>query len=131
MPTRNTSFPQTSPGLRPPLPALIEASHLTISRGRTALLKDINWTVRPGQHWAVLGGNGAGKSTLLKAVLGLIWPDQTDGGRIVWNLGAGEEESPLAVRAASMVISPQTQAWYAHNAGHEPVIPGLKLRRRF
>ena len=120
MSTSRTPAPQASPALPsalPPLSPLVEASHLTISRGQTALLKDINWTVRPGEHWAVLGGNGAGKSTLIKAALGLIWPDQAGGGRIVWNFGAGAEESPLAVRAASMLISPQTQAWYAHNAG--------------
>lgn len=120
MSTPRTPDPQTSstlPSTLPHLPLLVEVSHLTISRGQTALLKDVNWTVRPGEHWAVLGGNGAGKSTLLKAVLGLIWPDQAGGGRIVWSLGAGEEESPMAARAASMLISPQTQAWYAHNAG--------------
>ncbi len=107
-----------SPQVKPPsLPPLIAVHGLNINRGGTFLLKNVNWTVRPAQHWAVLGGNGAGKSTLLKAALGLLWPDQTGGGRIVWNLGGGEEESPLAVRAASVLISPQTQAWYAHNAG--------------
>ncbi|HET8523312.1 MAG TPA: ATP-binding cassette domain-containing protein, partial [Thermomicrobiales bacterium] len=29
------------------------------------LLRDIWWTVRPGEHWALLGPNGSGKSTLL------------------------------------------------------------------
>ena len=29
------------------------------------MLKDLNWTVRKGEHWAVMGENGAGKSTLL------------------------------------------------------------------
>ncbi|WP_368861249.1 ABC transporter ATP-binding protein [Frankia sp. AgB32] len=29
------------------------------------LLADIELTVRPGEHWALLGANGAGKSTLL------------------------------------------------------------------
>lgn len=96
---------------------LIDVHRLTISRGRAILLKDVSWTVRPGEHWAVLGGNGAGKSSLLQAALGLIWPDQMGGGRIVWDLGGQAEESPLAVRGASAIISPQTQAWYAHNAG--------------
>ncbi|WP_374216007.1 ABC transporter ATP-binding protein [Frankia sp. AiPs1] len=29
------------------------------------LLADVDLTVRPGEHWALLGANGAGKSTLL------------------------------------------------------------------
>lgn len=29
------------------------------------LLRDIDWKVMPGEHWALLGPNGAGKSTLL------------------------------------------------------------------
>jgi iron complex transport system ATP-binding protein len=29
------------------------------------LLQDVDWTVRPGEHWALLGANGAGKTTLM------------------------------------------------------------------
>ena len=29
------------------------------------ILRDISWTVWPGEHWALLGPNGSGKSTLL------------------------------------------------------------------
>lgn len=35
------------------------------------ILAGINWTVRPGEHWALLGPNGSGKSTLL-SVAGAI-----------------------------------------------------------
>lgn len=37
---------------------------------RVPVLYDINWTINPGENWAVLGGNGAGKSTLLRLLAG-------------------------------------------------------------
>lgn len=38
------------------------------------LLSDVDWWVRPGEHWAVLGPNGAGKTTLLATVAGVLKP---------------------------------------------------------
>jgi iron complex transport system ATP-binding protein len=38
------------------------------------LLRDVDWAVRPGEHWAVLGANGAGKTTLLRAAAGRLKP---------------------------------------------------------
>ncbi len=34
------------------------------------ILKDVNWTVKRGEKWALLGKNGCGKSTLLSLVCG-------------------------------------------------------------
>lgn len=38
------------------------------------VLKDINWQVQPGEHWAIIGLNGSGKTTLLNLINGYIWP---------------------------------------------------------
>jgi iron complex transport system ATP-binding protein len=38
------------------------------------ILDDIDWTVRSGEHWALLGANGAGKTTLLKLIGALMHP---------------------------------------------------------
>lgn len=48
---------------------LISATAVRVTRSGRDLLREIDLTVRRGEHWALLGPNGAGKSTLL-AVLG-------------------------------------------------------------
>jgi len=44
------------------------------SGDKTVLFSDLNWTVRFGDRWGVIGENGAGKSTLLKVLLGDLDP---------------------------------------------------------
>lgn len=39
---------------------------------RAALFPALNWTVRIGERWGIIGENGAGKSTLVKTVLGQL-----------------------------------------------------------
>ncbi|MDR1165386.1 MAG: ATP-binding cassette domain-containing protein [Deltaproteobacteria bacterium] len=56
---------------------IVNLRGVSLSRGGTPLLRDLNWEVRRGEHWTVLGPNGAGKTLLLRVVTGYIWP--TDG----------------------------------------------------
>lgn len=44
---------------------LFDLKNINVRFGETAVIKNLNWTVRKGEHWAVMGENGAGKSTLL------------------------------------------------------------------
>ena len=44
---------------------LFDLKNVNVQFGDTVVLKNLNWTVRRGEHWAVMGENGAGKSTLL------------------------------------------------------------------
>jgi iron complex transport system ATP-binding protein len=45
-----------------------------VANGRR-ILDSVNWTVRSGEHWAILGANGSGKTTLLKLACGYLWPN--------------------------------------------------------
>jgi iron complex transport system ATP-binding protein len=54
--------------------AILQVSGLSIQRGRTTILDDINWSVETRQHWVVLGANGSGKTSLLSALTGYITP---------------------------------------------------------
>lgn len=49
---------------------LIDVKHLCCKSGKRYLLKDIDWTVNKGEHWAVFGLNGCGKTTLLSIIAG-------------------------------------------------------------
>ena len=47
---------------------VISFNKVTIRYGARTILKDLDWTVMRGEHWALSGQNGSGKSTLLSLV---------------------------------------------------------------
>jgi molybdate transport system ATP-binding protein len=47
---------------------ILNLHDVSIRYGNRTILKNINWTVREGEKWALQGQNGAGKSTLLSLV---------------------------------------------------------------
>jgi molybdate transport system ATP-binding protein len=49
---------------------LVEMHGVRVGYGDSVILDQIDWTVRAGEHWAIVGPNGAGKSTLLSLILG-------------------------------------------------------------
>jgi len=50
---------------------VIECRELTIGFPTKTLYSGLDWTVRFGERWGVIGENGSGKSTLIKTILGL------------------------------------------------------------
>jgi phospholipid/cholesterol/gamma-HCH transport system ATP-binding protein len=53
---------------------LIVARYLTIGYGEKAVLEHVNFEVRRGEVFGILGASGSGKSTLLKHLIGLYQP---------------------------------------------------------
>jgi molybdate transport system ATP-binding protein len=49
---------------------LIRMENVTIKYNDAYILHDVNWEVRRGERWALLGHNGAGKTTLLSLIMG-------------------------------------------------------------
>lgn len=47
---------------------IVSMRKVNISYGSTQVLKDLDWTVKAGEKWALLGPNGSGKSTLLSLI---------------------------------------------------------------
>jgi phospholipid/cholesterol/gamma-HCH transport system ATP-binding protein len=60
----------------------IEVRDLTMAYGDRVVLTDINFSVRRGEIFIIMGGSGCGKSTLLRHMVGLIRPAK---GEILYN----------------------------------------------
>ncbi|MEU9644287.1 ATP-binding cassette domain-containing protein [Streptomyces sp. NPDC048188] len=56
--------------------AVLRLQDVSVRRSTTdqLILDGVDWTVRPGEHWALLGANGAGKTTLLRLLGALMHP---------------------------------------------------------
>ncbi len=61
---------------------------VTVVRGGSNLLNEIDWEVEEGQRWVVLGPNGAGKTTLLQLAAGRMHPTRGVAGVLGEVLGA-------------------------------------------
>jgi molybdate transport system ATP-binding protein len=101
---------------------LVRITNATIYRDYRLVIRDLNWTLRSGEHWAVLGANGAGKSTLLSLIYGDLHPAL--GGTIVrGGLTVGDRIEEWKRRVAW--ISPELQAdHFAAHSLQEVVISG-------
>ncbi len=61
---------------------VLETKHLDVDVPGRSLIKDLNWQVKKGERWCLIGRNGAGKSTLLRIIAGV--QANTSAGAINW-----------------------------------------------
>ena len=47
---------------------IVRCNQVTLQYGSRRILDRLDWTIRKGEHWALLGPNGSGKSALLSMV---------------------------------------------------------------
>lgn len=49
---------------------VLSVEGVRFERGRRLILDDINWQVKAGEHWVILGPNGCGKTSLINLITG-------------------------------------------------------------
>src|SRR4051812_35729855 len=64
----------SAPGLPKLLASMIEVTGLTKRYGDFTAVRDLSFTVQPGEVMGLVGPNGAGKTTALRSVTGIIPP---------------------------------------------------------
>lgn len=89
------------------------------------VLKNINWQVKRGEHWAVSGPNGAGKSTLLSLVTGdnaKAYANQI----YLFDKRRGTGESIWDIKKKIGYVSPEMHLYFDFNATcFETIASGL------
>jgi len=90
----------------------VDLRHIDLDRNGRAVLRDINWTVEPGQRWVVTGANGAGKTQLLKLVSGAVWPTPGKRGLRQYRWHGETYNTPIEVLDAFAYIGAERQDRY-------------------
>ncbi len=73
-PLRSAAVRESPPRPAAPAAPLILLRGVNVYLSRKRVVRDVSWTVRRGEQWAVLGVNGSGKSTLIKTIVGDLHP---------------------------------------------------------
>jgi molybdate transport system ATP-binding protein len=86
---------------------------INLERGGRPVLRDVAWTVKPGERWILAGGNGAGKTQLLKLLSGAVWPTPTgrESRRYIW--GGEVWPTPAEVKDEIAYVGPERQDKYS------------------
>ncbi len=53
---------------------IISIKNASVKIAGVDILKNVNWEVKKGERWFILGANGAGKTSLVKMLMGFQWP---------------------------------------------------------
>lgn len=117
-----TALPQSTDGR---FDMAIRMNNVTVVHGEREILKNINWTVRKGERWALMGPNGAGKTTLLS----LVAADNPQGyvnDLTLFDRKRGSGESIWDIKKRIGYVSPELHLYFLRGKGIFNTIPGLE-----
>jgi len=101
---------------------MFEFENVSLKRDGKMILKNIDWKVKAGENWAVIGLNGAGKTTLLKLINGYLWP--TSGKLTVLGEVFGHTSLPELRKSIGWVSSALQQELREYETAEHIVLSG-------
>ena len=102
---------------------MLTLDHVAVRYSGRPVLRDVSFSIGPGEIVAYLGANGAGKTTTMKVVTGLVAPDF---GRVLFG-GRDVAEDPLGYRRRLGYV-PETAEVYPFLSGREYLVLAGRLR---
>ena len=98
---------------------LLRVSGIHTYYGASHVLRDVDFTVFPGQTMGLMGRNGMGKSTLLKTLTGLLKPKS---GRIEFQDQAIHHQTPYDIALLGMAYVPEGRGIFGNLSVHENLV---------
>jgi molybdate transport system ATP-binding protein len=91
---------------------IIEMRGITVRYGAPPILRDVSWTVRAGERWALLGPNGSGKTTLLSLLSG-DHPQAYSNDIRLFGRQRGTGESIWEIKRHIGLVSPELHLYFS------------------
>lgn len=91
---------------------IVRIRHADLRLYGNTVLRDLNWALRPGEHWGIVGRNGSGKTSFLHLISGQLWPAPGGGSRVYCFDGRRHDDA-VEARQRITVVGPELQDRYA------------------
>lgn len=104
-------------------PPLLSVKNLTLAYGSRVIQENINFDVKRGSIFALMGGSGCGKSTLLKSMIGLLQPRKGDyqvNGESYW---AASQNRRIDIAHKFGVLFQSAALWSSMTVGENVALP--------
>lgn len=106
-------------------PILVDLKDVNISYWGKSVLRNVNWTVREGDHWLLLGPNGSGKTTLLSLLTGDN-PKSFSQDITLFGRRRGTGETIFDIQAKIGHVSPELHYHFpAHRTAKDAILSGF------
>lgn len=93
---------------------VVEMKNCKVTYSGNPILRDITWTVRKGEKWALLGPNGSGKTTLLSFLTG-DHPQAYANELSLFGRRRGTGESIWEIKEKVGLVSPEIHLYFNQN----------------
>jgi molybdate transport system ATP-binding protein len=92
----------------------VELHAIRLQLERRRVLRDVDWRIRPGERWVLLGANGAGKTQLLKLLAGDVWPSPHAGSARLYHWQGEVMRDPYGLKPEIAYVGAERQDRYEH-----------------
>jgi phospholipid/cholesterol/gamma-HCH transport system ATP-binding protein len=101
----------------------VEVRGLEMSYDGVTFMRNITFTIAPGEIMAIMGGSGSGKSTLMKYLVGLKIVEEGEISYFGQSFSRSPEETQDEIRREFGVLFQDTALWSDRTLGENVALP--------